>query len=181
MKILVLCSILIIGSGISYGQTPLGIKGGIQSSALTREGSVLDSDALGFMVGMFFHPISKHPVTGEFEILITRKGSAEYRATYLEVPLLVNFKIADHFFFGAGGYVAAKLGDKIPVPTNPVTVPEFEASFQFIDAGYIAELGYWKESLEIGIRFEKALTNSFTLNGLNFNNRVWALYVGYHL
>ncbi len=179
-KTIFFCSAFFLIRFASIAQTPLGIKGGIQSSALTREGSTLSNESLGFMLGMFFHPVNKHPITGEFEILITRKGVSDARVTYLSVPVLVNIKIADRFFFGAGGFAAAKLADKISVPPNSSGF-DLDASFAFVDAGYIFELGYWKKSLEMGIRFERSLTNSFTLNNLNYKNRVWAFYIGYHI
>ncbi len=155
--------------GKGYSQTPLGIKGGIQTANLSRESSTLGNEIPGFMIGMFFHPVNKHPITGEFEILITRKGSENFATTYLQVPILVNVKIADRFFLGLGAYGAANIGGVDDV------------NYQFLDFGYIAELGYWKERIELGLRFEKALSNSFSLDFFNFKNRVWALYLGYHL
>ncbi len=161
-----------------HAQTPLGLKGGIQTTALTREGSTRAGEAFGYMFGMFFHPVNKHPVTGEFEILFTRKGDPDFRALYLQVPVLLNIKIADRFFFGGGGYAAFNMGSTSNVTKNGITV---FGDFNFLDVGYILELGYWKDRIESGIRFEKALTNSFSFENLNFKNRAWVFYVGYHL
>jgi hypothetical protein len=129
----------------------------------------MGGEALGFFAGMFFHPVSKNPITGEFEILLSRKGNQYFGSTYLDIPILINVKIAKKFFFGGGGFSGFNIGSLD------------DAHFQFVDRGYILEMGYWKDRIELGLRFEKSISHSFSLDFLKYQNRVWGIYLGYHL
>ena len=166
--------------GIANAQsTPVGaefgIKGGVNMSNL-YSGNVDDKNATyGFNAGFYTaFPISDN-IFIQPEILYTTKGAeleynnafvsgvGKFRLNYIEVPLLVKFKLTQNFNIHVGGYASYLVDGKVSNESSAGNAFDFEEKisaddFNRFDAGLSAGVGVDFDPLSIGLRYNYGLT-----------------------
>lgn len=197
--------------GIANAQsTPVGaefgIKGGVNMSNL-YSGNVDDKNATyGFNAGFYAaFPISDN-IFIQPEILYTTKGAeleynnafvsgvGKFRLNYIEVPLLVKFKLTQNFNIHVGGYASYLVDGKVTNESSAGNAFDFEEKisaddFNRFDAGLSAGVGVDFDPLSIGLRYNYGLTTvgkerSFAGTSYTFpdaKNSNLSLYVSYKL
>ncbi|WP_409417117.1 porin family protein [Flavobacterium sp. PS2] len=183
-----------------------GIKGGANMSNL-YSGEVDDKNAIyGFNVGVYAaFPIADN-IFIQPEILYTTKGAeleynsdfvsgvGRFRLNYIEVPLLVKFKVTQNFNVHVGGYASYLVDGKVTNESSAGTAFDFEENinaddFNRFDAGLSAGVGVDFDPLSIGLRYNYGLTTvgkerSFLGTNYTFpdaKNSNLSLYLAYKL
>lgn len=178
----------------------VGIKAGLNYSNIFSDG--VDRNSLaGFNAGLF----AKVPVTGSVsiqpELYFTTKGSrltynstfangdAQFKLSYLELPVLFVYNLSRHFNIQAGPYVSYLLDGKA---TNKSSAPIFDFENQLknddynrLDAGLAAGLALDVSKISFGARYTYGMTTigkENTYAGTNYRfpdgkNSVFNFYV----
>lgn len=169
-----LLSLSIPGLAQEKNTLKVGIKGGLNLSNM-YEGEVKKSEMLlGYNVGLF----AKVPVTSfiaiQPEVYVTTKGSkttynsllldgtASFRLTYIEVPLLCVVNLTPVINLQFGPYVAYMIDGSVKNKSN-VSLFDYEENintndYNRIDAGVAIGAGFDMGAVSFGVRYNLGLT-----------------------
>lgn len=172
---LMLCALYVpVQAQVNKDITRLGIKAGINFSALYTEDSYDTKMLTGFNIGFFSKvPITQH-IALQPEFYFTTKGAevtynntfvdgiARFKLNYLELPLLLSLNLTDNFNIHAGPYAAYLISGKVNNESN-VNLFDFEENinsddFNRFDAGIAVGAGLDIGSLGIGVRYNYGLS-----------------------
>lgn len=152
----------------------VGIKGGVNFSALYTKDSYDEKMLTGFNIGLFSKvPITQH-VAFQPELYFTTKGAevtynntfvdgiGRFKLNYIELPVLLIINVTDNFNIQAGPYASYLLSGKVTNESN-VNLFNFEDNinaddFNRFDAGIAAGAGLDFGSLGIGVRYNYGFT-----------------------
>jgi len=152
----------------------VGIKGGVNFSALYTKDSYDEKMLTGFNIGLFSKvPITQH-VAFQPELYFTTKGAevtynntfvdgiGRFKLNYIELPVLLIINVTDNFNIQAGPYASHLLSGKVTNESN-VNLFNFEDNinaddFNRFDAGIAAGAGLDFGSLGIGVRYNYGFT-----------------------
>src|SRR5262249_14443061 len=113
---------------IASAQGPLfGLKAGVNMSNLHVDDADNENSRIGFNAGFFGRTNPDDPIGLQAEILYSTKGShntyhgffglvdqdVDFNLNYLEVPLMLSFRLAPVIEIQAGGYAAYLLSAKV--------------------------------------------------------------------
>jgi hypothetical protein len=174
-SILLLCTLYTPAQAqVNKNIARVGIKGGVNFSSLYTEDSQDSKMLAGFNVGLFSKvPITQH-VALQPELYFTTKGSevtynntfvdgtARFKLSYIELPLLLAINVTDNFNIHAGPYAAYLVSGKATNESN-VNLFDFEDNinaddYNRFDAGIAVGAGIDFGSLGIGVRYNYGLT-----------------------
>lgn len=183
VKILFTATILFFFMGLSSSQAQgnedtnrarIGIKGGVNFSALYTKDADKSKMQTGFNLGLF----SKLPITNYLaiqpELYFTTKGAevtyndvfvdgtAEFKLNYVELPLMIVVNISDNFNLQVGPYAALLVSGKVKNGSN-INLFDFEENinpedYNKLDAGVAAGAGIDIGAVSIGARYNVGLT-----------------------
>lgn len=152
----------------------VGIKGGVNFSALYTKDSYDEKMLTGFNIGLFSKvPITQH-VAFQPELYFTTKGAevtynntfvdgiGRFKLNYIELPVLLIINVTDNFNIQAGPYASYLLSGKVTNESN-VNLFNFEDNinaddFNRFDAGIAAGAGLDFGSLGMGVRYNYGFT-----------------------
>ncbi|MEP5612906.1 MAG: porin family protein [Cyclobacteriaceae bacterium] len=149
-----------------------GIKGGFNYSSLYVDDVEDRKIRPGFHIGFFGQSQLADAVALQTELLYTTAGNrstydvgpfdgtVDFNLNYLQVPVMLNFKIADALELHGGLYAAYLIG------ANTSTDGDFGAGFQELDQdnfndldfGFAAGLGANFGNLQLGLRYNLGLS-----------------------
>ncbi len=139
MKKLIVCLLITLGilSSVFAQKPSFGFKGGLNFISLSEE--TTEEDATGFHAGLVFHaPIKKYGVM--VEAIYSREGSEDLKLDYINVPIMVTYKIIPG--------LRAHLGPQFKVNVNANS--EIDSS-SLEDAGLDVDVSF-DESIEEDIK-----------------------------
>ena len=207
-KILIALALLISASQLTFSQEKndfkLGIKGGVNFSNINTSNTSENKALTGVNFGLF----TKLPITRSFaiqpEIYFTTKGSeltyqnvfvdgtAQFDLNYIEVPVLLVFKIANNFNFQVGPYASYLLNANVKNVSD--VNYNFEdninsGDFKKFDTGVAAGIEFEGKSLSLGVRYNFGLVTvgeEKTYLGTNYvfpdgKNSVLNVYLSYSI
>lgn len=177
-KICILVCALLTVFFTAYGQednrSQVGIKGGLNLSNLYSDKDSKSDMKAGFNLGLF----AKMPVSESLaiqpELYYTMKGAsvtyntlildgtADFSLSYIELPVLLVFKLGDFANLHFGPYVSYLLNGKVKNSAN-INLFDFENNIDMdnynrIDAGVALGAGIDLGSISIGARYNLGLT-----------------------
>jgi hypothetical protein len=106
-------------------KTRAGIKGGINASNLYVDDVDDENARIGFHVGFYGQMAPSEAITLQAELLFSTRGAEDhysdgvfeqevkYNLNYIDLPLLVVFKVGESVEFHAGGYASYLVGANI--------------------------------------------------------------------
>ncbi len=182
----------------------IGIKGGLNLSSLTTDGSDDKNLNLGIHVGVF----DKIPISESFsfqpELLYSAKGmrmnydeslmadgDTNFNLHYLDLPLKLVYNLSDDFEFQFGPYVGYLIAAKVDTDAKFMDSFEIDSNseldrenFNTIDYGLTAGIGFDFNPLVVGANYNLGL-NQVAKKGKapekvlnNAKNSVIQVYVG---
>ena len=185
--VLVLSAVLLIFQ-VQAQSIGVGIKGGGNLASLRNTGTNNDiSYKLKFHGGLMFNFGLSNLVSVQPEVVYSQKGfeyktsgvSAEGKANYIDVPLLLKIN-AGSLFFEGGPQVSFLAASKIKNGTTETDTKNWTKSTAF---GIAAGIGFQSASgLSLGLRYQTDLSQSFVrvLNQPSeARNLVFQLSLGY--
>ncbi|MEO9871972.1 porin family protein [Ekhidna sp.] len=172
IKLFLLTSCLVLVIGAHAQNFRSGIKGGFNYSSLYVDDVEDRKIRPGFHIGVFGQTPLGEATALQTELLYTTAGNrttynsgpfdgeVDFNLNYLQLPVLLNFKVADILEIHAGGYAALLLG------ANTSSEGDFGSSFQELDRdnfesldfGVAAGVGVNLSALQIGLRYNLGLT-----------------------
>ena len=173
-------------------QVGLGIKGGANFSTLGGDAADFDGKKsnTGFHAGVFanipfsehfsFKPEAQYSTSEGFEYRPNNTTELNYNLSYINVPLMVQFK-SDKGLYGeigpyAGFLVSAK--QKLNV-SGTKTESDVKDNFESIDLGGSVGVGYIMPSgFGVGARYNMGLKNIYD-GSSEFKNRLWQVSLLY--
>ncbi len=178
-KIYLLVATLFFTGALMAQQFRSGIKGGFNYSSLYVDDVEDRKIRPGFHFGFFGQSELSDAVALQTELLYTTAGNrSTYRAgpfdgtvdfnlNYLQVPVMLNLKVADALEFHGGLYAAYLVG------ANTSSEGDFGTSFQELDRenfkdldfGFAAGFGVNFGDLQLGLRYNLGLTEIADSNG----------------
>lgn len=186
-----LCAVLI--SITVSSQVTLGIKGGANFSTLGGDAADFDGKKsnTGFNVGL----VGNIPISTKFsfkpEILYTTSEGFEYRPTtttelnlnltYVNVPLLVQYKSTMGLYGEFGPYAGVLVNAKQKIKSNGGNAIETDVkdNFSDFDLGATAGIGYMLHGgWAVGGRYNMGLKNINEGNA-EYKNRFWQVQLSY--
>jgi opacity protein-like surface antigen len=207
MKKIILSSLLALVFGFTYAQkTEFGVKGGLNSSNFSGDTGGIDfKSRIGFNVGAFAAIKLSEKITLQPEILYSTQGAkavnvsqfydgalytgdVKFNLSYINVPVMIKYYVADKFNLEAGPQIgfltSAKTSTKLD-GFNQTVDDDIKDSFESVDFGLNFGVGYdITEKVSVGIRYNLGLSNIFkTVEGddSKTQNSVFSLSVGYKL
>lgn len=205
MKKIILSAIAIFTVGFANAQkAEFGVKGGLNISNFSgdTEGMNLKSIA-GFNLGAFAAIDLSEKITIQPEILYSTLGAkavnvsafygdmlftgdVKFNLSYINVPVMIKYYVADKFNLEAGPQIgfltSAKTSTKLDGSSQTVD-EDIKDSFESVDFGLNFGAGYdLTKNVSAGIRYNLGLSNIFkTENGddSKTQNSVFSLSVGY--
>ncbi len=146
-----------------------GVKGGLNASNLYID-NVNDQNArLGFHVGLYGQVLSSETFALQLELLYSTKGSKaqyggivnqeiKYNLNYLDLPVLMVFKIGNALEIHAGGYASYLLNADISYSGVVNGVDKINSdNLKSFDYGLSGGLGVNFGSVQIGARYNYGL------------------------
>ena len=144
-----------------------GIKGGFNFSTLYIDEVEDRQIRPGFHIGVFGQSPLSEAVALQTELLFTTAGNRsiystgpfdgeiDFNINYLQLPIMLNFKIADAFEIHVGPYAAYLIG------ANTSSEGDFGSSFseldrdnfQNFDFGLASGVGFNLDDLQVGVRY----------------------------
>jgi hypothetical protein len=195
----VLLSILLVagvhGAALAQnGNLALGLKAGASLSSLVGPDAAFKENFFGFHTGIFANLSLSNHIAFQPELLYSQKGGrpqirnnddVALRLHYVDVPLALHVNVGG-LFFEAGPQVGFLAGARLKVNNTYTDVKE---SYNTVDAGYLAGLGYQRKSgLGVGLRYNGGITNikkEATVGSITYQDRarnsVFQLYLTYSL
>ncbi len=203
LKILTVIAALCLPNMLMAQEAETGIKGGLNLSTLSVDGSDDSNLKAGFHAGVY----SKIPMSSYFaiqpELMYSGKGvkvnydesavasgESQFNLHYIDLPVLLVFNLSEDFSIQAGPYVSYLIG------ANTETDASFFGAdidsedeldrdhFQSLDYGFSAGLGFDLNPLLFGFRYNIGLQQvakdddvSYDLLG-DAKNSVIQLFVG---
>lgn len=153
--------------------TEFGVKGGFNMSNLYSNDADDENILYGFNAGLYATlPISDF-IAIQPEILFTTKGSkldyndflgtgsgsAKFKLSYIEVPLLVRVNITKNFNVHAGGYASYLVSSKVSGEGDINFNQDIDTDdLNKFDAGLSAGVGVDFNPLSVGLRYNYGLT-----------------------
>ena len=170
--------------------TPVwGIKGGVNLATWNHaDRSVQDQleSRLGFHVGLLSHNHLSNKIAIQPELQFSTQGTEvergdndiEYRLSYLNIPVMLQYMFNNGFRIEAGPYVGFLLGAK-DVSASGTEINSKE-DYKSLDAGLGLGLNYLSYSgFGVGGRYNIGLANVNDRLGGKIQNRVFQLSVFY--
>lgn len=187
MKKITLSIIAVLAFGFTNAQeVKFGVKGGLNIANLG--GDIEDNKSLvGFHIGGFAEIKLTDKFAVQPELLFSTQGTkfdgdgdGKYNFSYLNVPVMAKFYVADKFSLEAGPQIGFLLSAKAKAGDEDEDVKD---SFKSIDFGVNFGAGYdFTENLSAGIRYNLGLANILDTeegNDTKIKNSVFSLSVGY--
>lgn len=171
MKKLMMAALAVFAFGeMSAQDLTFGVKGGVNFSNLTGEGVEADGTT-GFYVG----GLADISLTDEFhfqpEVLYSMEGAKDASLTYLRIPLMAKYYIADSFALLAGPSLGFKVG------AEDDFIDEATKSMDFglgIGAAYELENGFFFDA-----RYNLGLSNISDVEEGDLKNTNFQVGVGF--
>jgi hypothetical protein len=191
MKKISLIALMICSSTVLFAQhlPTWGIKGGINLASWHHADKdvqdVLES-RLGFHVGILSHNHISNKIAIQPELQFSTQGTEvergdndiEYRTSYLNVPVMIQYMFDNGFRVEAGPYVGFLLGAK-DVSSSGTEI-DAKDDYKKVDAGVGVGLNYLSYSgFGVGGRYNFGLANINDRLGDKIQNRVFQLSVFY--
>lgn len=192
MKKTILSLVLLAGitsAANAQTTTRFGVKGGVNYTTFSGDGVEDAKYKFGAVGGLAANFGFSESLSLQTELLYSMKGvqskatDLKFKLNYIELPIMFRYTLSDGKgpFLQAGpqvGYLAnAKLSDG---DGNEVEIPE--NTFQKLELGYVAAVGYQLESgLSIEGRFNGGINSVGKDDGVNDQNRnrVFSVQLGY--
>jgi hypothetical protein len=179
----------------------LGVKAGLNLSDLYTTDTSISDMLYGFNAGAYLKMSASNIFAIQPEFSISTKGAsiryndplldgtANFQLTYLELPVLCDFKLSRHLNLQFGPYVSCLVGAKVTNMAN-INLFNFEQNvdvnrFNHIDAGLILGAGIEVRTVTVGLRYtygfvkvgrpQTILGTSYTIP--NTNNGVVSFYL----
>jgi opacity protein-like surface antigen len=205
MKKIILSSLLVLAISFTYAQkAQFGIKGGLNSSNFSGDTGGIDfKSRVGFNLGAFAAIKLSEKITLQPEILYSTQGAkavnvtalyddilytgyVKFNLSYINVPVMVKYYVADKFNLEVGPQIgfltSAKTSTKLDGFSQTVD-EDIKDSFESVDFGLNFGAGYdFTKNVSAGIRYNLGLANiAKTEPGDNskLENSVFSLSVGY--
>jgi outer membrane protein with beta-barrel domain len=203
MKKIMLTAVAVMAFAFSNAQeTKFGVKGGLNLSTLTGDVADDTSSKIGFHVGGFAEIKLSEKFSIQPELLFSTQGykyeendsefdysyEEKLNLSYLNIPVMAKFYVAEKFSLEAGPQLGILLSakGKVEERIGDVTVSEdhdVKDAYESIDFGVNFGAGYdFTENLSAGLRYNLGLTNiAKSEDGQDYkiNNSVFSLSVGY--
>lgn len=191
MKKIIMTAAAVMAFAFSNAQeVKFGVKGGINLSNFT--GDIEDNTSkVGFQVGGFAEIKVSDKFSVQPELLYSEQGTKydgdedfKYNFSYLNVPVMAKYYVADKFSLEAGPQIGFLLSAKAKGEEGDISVDaDVKDFFETIDLGLNFGAGYdFTENLSAGLRYNLGLLNiAKTEDGddSKLNNSVFSLSVGY--
>jgi hypothetical protein len=196
MKKIMLTAAAVMAFAFSNAQeTKFGVKAGVNLATLGGDAEDVSSK-IGFHVGGF----AEFKISDKFaiqpELLFSTQGAKEeyseegfdvenkLNLSYLNIPVMAKFYVAEKFSLEAGPQIGFLLSAKSKVESGDFSGEvDVKDAYESIDFGVNFGAGYdFTENLSAGIRYNLGLSNiAKTEDGEDFkmNNSVFSLSVGY--
>lgn len=203
-RILIITLVAFMSAGVNAQVSESGIKGGLNLSNMSTDGSSDDNLRAGFHVGVF----NKVEFTDQFavqpELLYSTKGlvmnyddeafadgESKFNINYLDLPVKLVFNLSEDFSFEVGPYVSYLLSSNIE--TDAEVLDYFEINdndqidrdnFNLWSYGLTGGLGFELNQMVFGFNYQMGLapvakddTDAETMLG-DAKNNVIQLYAG---
>ncbi|MFB3389006.1 porin family protein [Flavobacterium sp. LAR06] len=200
MKKIIMTAAAVMAFAFSNAQeTKFGVKGGVNFANLT--GDTEDASLkVGFHVGGFAEIKVSDKFSVQPELLYSTQGAKfdesgegfdienKLNLSYLNIPVMAKFYVAEKFSLEAGPQIGFLLSAKAKSEGTDEGITlsaeeDVKDSFESIDFGVNFGAGYdFTENLSAGVRYNLGLSNiAKTEDGDDFkmNNSVFSLSVGY--
>ncbi len=166
-----------------------GIKGGVNLANWNHARQSVQENLdyrLGWHIGLLSHNHISNKIAIQPELQFSTQGTEvelgdndiEYRTSYLNLPVMVQYMFDNGFRAEAGPYVGFLLGARDVSASG--TEIEAKADYKKVDAGLGFGLNYLSYSgFGVGGRYNLGLANINDRNGDKVQNRVFQLSVFY--
>ena len=175
-------------------QVRFGIKAGVNNSTLGGDAADFDGKKsnTGFNAGVYtnipfsehfsFQPELMYSANEGFEYRPNTNTELNYNLSYVNVPLMVQFKSDKGIYGEAGPYVGFLVSAKEKLNVGGTkTESDVKNSFKGTDLGAGLGIGYISKSgLGIGARYNMGLANIYDGNA-EYKNRFWQFNLTYLL
>jgi len=205
MKKIILSSLLVLAVSFTYAQkAEFGVKGGLNSSNFSGDTDGTDfKSRVGFNVGVFAAIKLSEKITLQPEILYSTQGAKaenvtapvddilftgdiKFNLSYINVPVMIKYYVADKFNLEAGPQIgfltSAKTSTKLDGYSQSFD-DDAKKYFESVDFGLNFGAGYdFTKNVSAGVRYNLGLSNILkTEPGDNSEsqNSVFSLSVGY--
>jgi Outer membrane protein beta-barrel domain len=184
----------------SHQKIDFGVKLGVNIANLSNSDAYTATSIIGVHSGLFlkipmYKKFSFQPelcFMGNGSELVYNNiilGSVRYNLSYLQLPILVDYKIFDFLHVQAGPYISRLLTTKI-FDTKTNNAFNFEQNlsdndFNKFDVGLIGGASFHWQSLSIGARYNLGVlqvANDVSISGTNYSfangsNRVASIFI----
>lgn len=202
--IIVSLSVILAGTSLYAQEATTGIKGGLNLSSLTTDGSDDKNLKPGFHAGVF----TKIPVSEVFaiqpELLYSGKGikldydestfadgETKFNLNYIDLPVKLVFNLSEDFEFQFGPYISYLVNANVDTDAEVLDYFGIDSEneidrdyFNSLDYGFTAGLGFDLDPLIFGLNYSLGLKEaakddepSYDLLG-DAKNSVIQVYVG---
>jgi opacity protein-like surface antigen len=182
MKKIILSSLFVLAVSFTYAQkAQFGIKGGLNSSNFSGDTEGIDfKSRIGFNLGAFAAIKLSEKITLQPEILYSTQGAkavnvsalyddiiytgdVKFNLSYINVPVMIKYYVADKFNLEAGPQIgfltSAKTSTKLDGSSQSVD-EDVKDSFESVDFGLNFGAGYdFTKNFSAGIRYNLGLAN----------------------
>lgn len=205
MKKIILSSLFVLAISFTYAQkAEFGIKGGLNSSNFRGDTDGIDfKSRVGFNLGAFATIKLSGKITLQPEILystqgakavnvsalyddIIYKGDVKFNLSYINVPVIIKYYVADKFNLEAGpqiGFLTSANTSTKLVGSSQSVDQDVKDSFESIDFGLNFGAGYdFTKNISAGFRYNLGLSNVFKTEAgddSKTQNSVFSFSVGY--
>lgn len=158
----------------THAQGPaFGIKGGLNMSNLYSSKADDQNTRLGFNLGVFGRTMPEDPIGLQVELLYTTKGAhttyhgffglvdqdVDFNLNYLELPVLVSFRLGSVLELQAGGYAAYLLSSKVSTSGDLGSDSDNldRDNFNSMDFGVAGGVALNLGTAQVGVRYDLGL------------------------
>ncbi|MFT3885325.1 MAG: porin family protein [Flavobacteriales bacterium] len=172
---------LVLGISVQAQGPAFGIKGGLNVSNLHVNDANKENSRLGFNLGVFGRTDPEGPVGLQVELLYSTKGThttynaffglvdqdVDFNLNYLELPVLVGFRLGPVLELQAGGYAGYLLSAKVKTSGDLGSgSDELDRDhFRSADFGVVGGVALNFGNAQIGARYNYGLTEIADSNG----------------
>jgi hypothetical protein len=188
MKKIILTVVAVFAFGFANAQeTKFGIKGGLNLANFS--GDIEDgSNLTGINIGGFAEIKLSDKFALQPEVMFSGQGSdsdeGSFNLTYINVPLMAKYYVADKFNLEAGPQIGFLTSAKLKMDGNSIDSKRF---FNSTDFGINFGAGYdFTEKFSAGVRYNMGVSNIFSdefidalQEDVNVQNSVFSLSLAY--
>ncbi|MEO8173966.1 MAG: porin family protein [Sediminibacterium sp.] len=183
MKKLFILFVLATGSFCANAQTQFGIKGGVNLSTITGDGSEVFTSSIGFHAGGF----AKFGIAKQFSIqteaMLSFEGakfnvsgvSGNVSVTYLRLPVLAQYHAGSGFVLQSGPQIGLLLGANSKVKNQ--STENIKDDLKSTDFSWVFGVGFMPEKGKAGVnlRYNLGLSNINSTAGPANRTSVWQI------